>query len=670
MTTPLANLNVTATPSSSGTAGMYSGSFIDAGGNTFSSYATATIKNGQNIDTPVNFQQLLKFSPPPGANTDWSNVAFTLNGNELHSWVESQGSPSSIWVLLPDGIAAGKSITINIWVGKSSVSWDSYRGEAPQLSGTYGEYDNGADVFSNYWNFAGTALPSGWTGSGYSVNNGINANASGDYATYAFASAQTAPFVCDFYGYNDGTGSYQEIGMDNPPTRNAQIMFQESGSGPVFATSNGVNTQEVSVPSVSAFDIYTMEYASTSLAVGKINYGTAYQATSYIPTSIPALGMYNHDGHTLFIQWIRTRAYPPAGTMPSVSLSYPTVVSGTTDSNGNITMNLYNVKYSLTFSGGSLLQPYTVTLNPPANMTFTLYQITNNVKSGKNITVGGVTIAYGSSVWVYGGEGLAISVSDSNFVQWLPSSVFTNSHQASTTLNVNLTSDLSVNYSYYTTTTVDITSSETYTVPAGSTLEQVNMWGGGGAGAGSTTGVFGTGGGGSGGNLVFTLSIGAGTSIPITIGEGGNEGNSAFCGAIVGGGNGGSLNGPAGSSTIFGSPGDPYYAVAGGGAGGLSGSGGAGGAGGTNTPPTGSGISVTTNTSNPGQAGATASAVGGAGGAGSSGSGGSPAANTACPNDTPLYGAGGAGAGDANGDSMGGYGTNGIVTLTLKELVS
>src|SRR5579875_774278 len=50
-------------------------------------------------------------------------------------------------------------------------------GVAPQLTSTYGQYDNGINVFQFYDNFAGTSLSSKWSSFGYgaptlTVNNG------------------------------------------------------------------------------------------------------------------------------------------------------------------------------------------------------------------------------------------------------------------------------------------------------------------------------------------------------------------------------------------------------------------------------------------------------------------------------------------------------------------
>jgi len=139
------------------------------------------IINSQNVATPGPFQQMLQLSISQLqaftllAN-DFHNVRFAYNGNYIPAWLESiNNGIATIWVLIPS-IAANSSITIEMQV----LPWlnfdGNYWGEAPQLSPTYAEYDNGASVFNNYWNFAGTSLPSGLSASGgliYTVNNGL-----------------------------------------------------------------------------------------------------------------------------------------------------------------------------------------------------------------------------------------------------------------------------------------------------------------------------------------------------------------------------------------------------------------------------------------------------------------------------------------------------------------
>ena len=171
------------------------------------SYVTITLTNSQTTPTPVNFQQLIK--------VDWSTYASDLNANvsnvrfynstsfssstELSGWIETNNTTtatsSNVWVNLSGTIVpASGTATIYMAFLPTTSSWSSHWGLAPTLSTKYGQFDNGASVFTNYWNFAGTTLPTGWSGSGETVNNGIYTNASGDYASYSFSAAKDAPF--------------------------------------------------------------------------------------------------------------------------------------------------------------------------------------------------------------------------------------------------------------------------------------------------------------------------------------------------------------------------------------------------------------------------------------------------------------------------------------------
>ncbi|MGC8580714.1 MAG: hypothetical protein ACP5MB_11780, partial [bacterium] len=87
-------------------------------------------------------------------------------------------------------------ITENLLNGKTV-------GEAPQLSPTYGQYDDGASVFNFYDNFAGTSLNTNkWSvvGSGGSVNNGLSISmpygSTGDYILYS-TSTFSPPIIAE-----------------------------------------------------------------------------------------------------------------------------------------------------------------------------------------------------------------------------------------------------------------------------------------------------------------------------------------------------------------------------------------------------------------------------------------------------------------------------------------
>ncbi|MGC8533886.1 MAG: DUF2341 domain-containing protein, partial [Candidatus Parvarchaeum sp.] len=153
---------------------------------TFAAVSTLTITNSQTTATPFPFQQMVNItSSDPG----WAYISqdfgqnvefFYANGTIIPSWLESYTSTHAIWWVKIGSIPASSSI--KIYMGFASTSTNVFNtvnvGEAPQLSPTYGEYDDGANVFNFYDNFAGTTINSEWTqvipsGTTITQNNGI-----------------------------------------------------------------------------------------------------------------------------------------------------------------------------------------------------------------------------------------------------------------------------------------------------------------------------------------------------------------------------------------------------------------------------------------------------------------------------------------------------------------
>jgi len=103
------------------------------------------------------------------------NLLFTLNGKPLYAWIQWYTSSwVAVWVKLPNGIPASSSVTINIHF-TNSIQYP-YTGIAPQLTPTYGQYDNGEYVFLFYDNFAGTSLNTSKWNEGYNTGGSITAH--------------------------------------------------------------------------------------------------------------------------------------------------------------------------------------------------------------------------------------------------------------------------------------------------------------------------------------------------------------------------------------------------------------------------------------------------------------------------------------------------------------
>ena len=102
---------------------------------------------------------------------DLGNLRFYQGGVELNSWCESgcnsiTSTNAVFWLKLTNTIGAGATNVVDVVFGSLSTGYDGpsgYAGEAPQLSPSYAQYDNGASVFSFYDNFAGGTVNPGYT---------------------------------------------------------------------------------------------------------------------------------------------------------------------------------------------------------------------------------------------------------------------------------------------------------------------------------------------------------------------------------------------------------------------------------------------------------------------------------------------------------------------------
>ncbi len=329
-----------------------------------------TLTNSQSSNTPAPFQQMVNITESTYSsyltyNGNFANFEYyTLSGNTvsvLPAWIESSNSGKLItWVNLPDGIPAESSITIYLGFASTSTNLLSSSGttgigEAPQLSPTYAEYDDGASVFTNYWNFAGTSLPSGWTsgavsGSTVMVNNGLTISGDGTTAGSTYAATSSAVFNNNeiLEGYiNQNSGSTGgERGMLGISTINNAEPVWDYGGGSEDTIAgwsagknqvldiiqsetvlNGATTYLNSISYNSNMYIYSVALSSSNGVTTFVNYGSVSPASSTTSDNPSAplyvnLGVYNTGGGAPFnlqYTWLRIRAYPPSGVMPSVS---------------------------------------------------------------------------------------------------------------------------------------------------------------------------------------------------------------------------------------------------------------------------------------------------------------------------------------------------------------
>ena len=314
-------------------------------------YLNITLDNSQSTATPAPFQQMLTVNSLAYQSYESNTLAniefFYANGTIVPSWLESGNTNSSTntiyWVKLVNGEAATSNTLIYMGFGAHSTSFfsNTLTGEAPQLSSTYAEYDNGANVFTNYWNFAGTALPSGFnslaSGGTYSVDNGLTLSTpatSGDYI-HVFTTTQYPPSIVETYvssTTNIGSGEYDlayttvetasggdsgyqtDYRFDNYENNN-RIVKDVAGTG------TQITTAAYTLP--SSF-IMSGFWPATGNEYMQINYANQLSTTDNAITYANAnLDIFTNTGTTTAVSstttWLRTRAYPPSGVMPTAS---------------------------------------------------------------------------------------------------------------------------------------------------------------------------------------------------------------------------------------------------------------------------------------------------------------------------------------------------------------
>jgi len=331
-------------------------------------YVPVTITNSQASATPNPFQQMVTWDPATYAAyeaSDLGSVRFCADdacAAPLYAWLESctascgtGATSATAWVRLTSSIAgSGGALTMYMVFEPTSTEFDAnYWGEAPSLSATYGQYDNGANVFINYFNGASST---GWTtsasagqtssvpsGSPFGANAFYANSANGDYM-YTAATLNSS-IIIQYYAYTTGLGDF--FFTTNSAGAGTTARLDSRGAGDYIGLAKSASWTSWNCPSsgvtASPNTWYqwslvvagngVADYFGTTFGYG--NLGTIINALS--PTYSDACGggteTYANNGNYLglvgdglgssFITYwngILVRAYPPNGVMPSASL--------------------------------------------------------------------------------------------------------------------------------------------------------------------------------------------------------------------------------------------------------------------------------------------------------------------------------------------------------------
>jgi len=341
--------------------------------------APITIYNNQSAATTNPYQQklLINESLYSGYITysgSLANFEFSYANNTIiPSWIEQNNSGIlSIWLNLTS-IPANSNLTIyidfaSLTTNLLSNSGTTGIGEAPELSSTYAQYDNGASVFNFYDNFEGTTLSSVWTvpsGSTYSVNNGFIGTPNNYTSVYNPNIQETSSIIAE-WGLNMSSTTYPNSPSQfqlNRYTGNSNMHFLGASGNDTLANNGAVTTKNIFSTGIQTFGIWNDGTTVTWYYEGNSYTDTVATAeTDYL-----ALGWaYGGQSYNFPIEyWVFTRAYPPNGVM--LSVSYVAVSSYTvtfnesglpSGSSWNITLsnNVYSTNTTLinvTLSNGN-----------------------------------------------------------------------------------------------------------------------------------------------------------------------------------------------------------------------------------------------------------------------------------------------------------------------------
>ncbi|ARQ96608.1 hypothetical protein CCL45_gp40 [Sulfolobus islandicus rod-shaped virus 5] len=333
---------------------------------------TITITNNQADPTPSPFQQLLNLnlSSILSSSSQLLNLQFCLDVNcntPLYAWIESYTSDLSsiyIWINLPTSIPANSSITIYMFI-RNSIQYP-YTGMRPDLSASYAQYDNGKNIFLIYFN--GNEPLSNFNNQGNSLTqisttgplgNTINAIYLSGYNShfgfvYTVKYISNQPVIAESSvidlgnqagGLNADNGFVSIV--DNTSIGNLNAISVDMGySGSYFSNDyfiSGTQTSDVN-PQGSAVSewlyawvvysgtsstswygcIAPQLYSSSGGYCGTVG-NNPFSSSSQLYLGIIGSVNSSYQWQTAW-NFMRLRAYPPNGTMPSNSQPQKTII--------------------------------------------------------------------------------------------------------------------------------------------------------------------------------------------------------------------------------------------------------------------------------------------------------------------------------------------------------
>ena len=254
------------------TTGTVAGTSIAGKPSVLTAYEPVTVTNSQSSATPSPFQQMVNFT---SLDSGWTSIStsnfgqnvefFYYNGTVIPSWLESYTSSYAIWWLKIAAIPAGSSETVYVGFAPSTTNLFNTvnDGEAPQLSTTYAEYDDGNNVFQVYYNFiSGTNpyqfdwayspnvniqnsynVPFSTVSADVSVNNGLSITTNSTDIIIGYFVELGSGLALSHYGVLIGWNNY-----NNGGTIHYGVSINSGVPGPTFGQIANASTIETAPP--------------------------------------------------------------------------------------------------------------------------------------------------------------------------------------------------------------------------------------------------------------------------------------------------------------------------------------------------------------------------------------------------------------------------------------
>jgi hypothetical protein len=214
----------------------------------------------------------------------------------------------------------------------SSGYWGAY----PTLTSSYGQYDNGPQVFVYYYNFNGTSLISVWqegaTGGTITINDGLTLIPGSSVATSiitkseALFNPQTQVADFDTYSANYGNNPSASFAFGYTNGNNYAISGDPNNNEYALVNYNsecpceGAYT-DITAGSTSTYNVFSI-HSNSIESLAQFDYGVTQGSSSdYLEFTASGLFYYvpvvaDGTGST-FSQWVRVRIMPPNDLIPS-----------------------------------------------------------------------------------------------------------------------------------------------------------------------------------------------------------------------------------------------------------------------------------------------------------------------------------------------------------------